>query len=210
VKRLLLAMVVTILSVRGAAAAEGGPVLAGVLGWDGKLQRVYVQILHTDDDEYTPTLWYFDLKSDRPAAPQLVDWSGGEVDDLHATRLAHLRRGLRPLHADEGTRSVLDAGAPAPWDSVESDVGHARRYVVRLVPGAGPEPALRVLTLDPGRHAVRSLREYAIPRTTARLAILSTEAVPLESGYEVQFPVLLGAGPGVADPIDPRAFDVRK
>jgi len=212
VRRLLLAMTTLLLCVRGAAADRAGPELADVLGWDPKLQRVYVDIVHTDGSEYTPSLWYFDLRSERPATPMVVDWSGGEEDDLYAKRIKALEKRLRPLRVDERTWSMVDdvVSVPAFFDSVESDVGHEGRYVALCHPEFGSSESFRVFTLDPSRHAVRRLRQYSIPGTKAKLAILSCESKPEETGYEIQFPVLLGAGPVPADPINPRAFDVRR
>ena len=213
-RRVLLAMsaaVALALCARGAAATVGGPELARVLGWDHRLQRVYVQIVHTDDDEYTPTIWYFDLKSDRPGAPQRLDWSGAEEDPFHRKRVADLRRRLKPLVAEEEVESMLrfEFEPPTRYDSVESDDGHRQRYLARVAPGPAREEHFRVLTLDPGRHAVRCLRQYALPGSRMTLMILSTEAVPMEEGYEFQFPVLAG-GAGTADPIDPETFNVRR
>ena len=211
-KRLVLAAIAVTLCARAAGATVGGPELARVLGWDPKLERVYVQIVHTDESENTPTLWYFDLGSDRPAQPRYVDWSGGEGDVLYDQRLAGLQKTLHPLRAEEAVESTLGFAfdVPARWDSVLSDDGHRPRYLARAASGRNADEHFRVLTLNPGRQAVRKLREYALPGRSARLLILSCEAVPMEEGYEIQFPVLTRAGPGTADPIDPRAFDVRR
>jgi hypothetical protein len=215
VRRILLAMLLAVAlglpCARVAAAAEGGPAVAEVIGWDAKLKRVYVQLVHVEESEYSPALWYFDLRSARPAVPQFVDWTGAEQDDVYERRFARLRRHLHGLQPVERSQSVLDfgAGPGAPRDSVDADGGRLARYVSRVRPAPGGADSLRVLTLDPGRHAVRRLREYALPGSGARLAILSCDAMRVESGYEVQFPVLFGAGPGTADPLDPEAFDVR-
>ena len=189
-----------------------GPELVRVLGWDRKHQCVYVQIAHTDDDEYTPTIWWFGLRNLMPAAPHRLEWSGAEEDAVYEKRLADLRRTLKPLVPEEEVDSMFAyySVAPVPCDSVESDNGHRARYLARVATGPMSEQHFNVLTLDPGRHAVRLLREYALPGTSAVLDILSTEAAPVEQGYEVQFPVLVVQGRGTADPIDPESFNVRR
>ncbi len=210
-RRMLLAILGILLVARSATASFGGPELARVLGWDAKQNAVYVQIVHTGETESTPTLWRFDLGGGLPARPHYVDWSGGEEDDLYHQRLARLEKTLRPLHAEEAVGSMVQHGPEslAPYDSVESEQGMIARYLAPAGFGRSETEQVRVLTLDPGRSAVRLLRKYAIPGTSAKLLILSAEAEPMESGYEIQFPVIAGA-PGTADPIDPRSFNVRR
>jgi len=225
-RRVILAVLLAALCARGAGATVGGPMLAEVLGWEAKTHRVYVAFVHRDEGGDPPSVCFFDLASAVPATVHFLEWGRRAEDSTVSRRIATLSRRLTVLRPESWDESLVDDGyrAPAPYDTVESDSFRRPRYVARVSKGFGWQ-YFRVLTLDPGLHAVRRLREYRIPGTTAWLMILSCVADPEEVGYEMQFPVLVGAGRGTPasaagtgstpldsdlPPIDPRSFDVRR
>jgi hypothetical protein len=205
-------MAIVTLGVRGAAATVGGPELAQVLGWDAAAKRLYVQIVDTGAGEQTPAVWYFEIASLRAAEPKFVAWSGGEEDPLYHARFLDLTRKLVPLKLEEPVEAMLsrEREPAAIHDSVDSDNGRRPRWLASVGVGTSASDHVRVLTLDPGPHALWRLRRYTVPGSAAKLEILSCESLPEEGGYEVQFPVLTGAGAGTADPIDPWTFCVHR
>ena len=98
--RLALIMFTTLAA--SARAYTGGPQLIDVLGWDAKMERVYVRSEPRDEGYSFGSVYYFDLRSSAPATPRLVGWSRSEsaanepdqADHVRALR-ARLRR-LRP------------------------------------------------------------------------------------------------------------------
>ncbi len=210
-RRVLVVLAMSLLWIRGATATDGGPQLAEVLGWDAGAKRVYVRVLHEDARGDSPTVFYFDLLSTQPAqARQLQMLKGESYEEVWAAeerRTASLRRRLRTLRMTPVT-SFVRGGIPSVHDTVSTPDGPRRRYVMSTQPGHSCyDSTLRIITLDPSPNAVRRLARYELPGTKAELLILSCEGEPHEGGYEIQFPVVLGAGPGTADPIDPMDFN---
>lgn len=211
-RRVLVVLAMSLLCIRGATASGGGHQPAEVLGWDAGAKRVYVRVLHEDARGYPPTVFYFDLLSTQPAEARQLQRANDDVygEDFWAAeerRTASLRRRLRTLRMTPVT-SFVRAGIPSLHDTVSTPDGPRPRYVMSTQPGYScHDSTLRIIALDPSPNAVRRLARYQLPGTNAELLILSCEGEPHEGGYEIQFPVVLGAGPGTADPIDPRDFN---
>ena len=133
---------------------------------------------------------------------------GEEFPTAETSRTDALRRGLRPLREIDVTyrTAFLDGAPSAVADTVYTPDGVQPRYIysMRLVNHC--VPSLRVLAWRSSPNAVREVARYALPNTSARLAIFSCEGGPDEAADEIQFPALFGEGCGTADPIDPRTF----
>ncbi len=204
----MLALFLSVVSVQSVAASTGGPSVCEVLGWDASAWRVYVGFVHLDESGSPENVFYFDLRAPRPAAAvELKLDANRPPNPSEDPAIRSLKTRLTPLTSRQPLESIIEAETtPVAHDSVASDVGPRPRYRCDVAPRG--DQYLHVLTLDPGRHAVRRVGEYAIPGERAMLVILSTESLALEGGYEVQFPVLMGAGPGTPDPLDPMVFCV--
>lgn len=181
---------------QGTDASTGGPLLARILGWDAKSQRVYCQQLGWDESLERECIYYFDLRSARPEKAQVVPWSvgaHGARDTVFARRFSALRRRLRPLEADFAravptqARVISDSAVVLPHFS-------GRRFVVDVErePGEGPgPPELRVTTYRSGGD-VRILCQSRLPGFAERIAIVSCIGDTDEGGNEVQRAVILG------------------
>ncbi len=99
-----------------AHAYHGGPRTVAVLGWDAAKERIYCQqVGHDESVGERSLLYYFDLRSNEPERPRVLEWSRkqptdveDEADSLYRTRLQRLERGLRRLPiVDEHEPSIV-------------------------------------------------------------------------------------------------------
>src|SRR5438094_10635761 len=91
---LCLALIVSAMMVGSASAYTGGPQLIDVLGWDAKVERVYIRTAPQDESYEFGGVYFFDLRSQHPAVRRRVSWSRPETaaDDVdQAARVRALR-----------------------------------------------------------------------------------------------------------------------
>jgi hypothetical protein len=198
-------------------AYHGGPRTVEVLGWDAAKERLYCQqIGHDESGGERNLLYYFDLRSNDPERPRVLEWSRqlpgsfkGESDSLFRLRLQSLQKGLRRVPiVDEHETSIVRGSVAAETtlvidatrDSAKCVVIDASAWCWRGV------PELRISTF--GSQDIRCLRRYAIPGRPGRLLVLSYRGDPWEP-EEVQRAVLLMRDPAVRTQVLDEPWGVR-
>ncbi len=186
-----------------AHAYHGGPRTVAVLGWDAAKERIYCQqVGHDESVGERNLLYYFDLRSNEPERPRVLEWSRkqptdveDEADSLYRARLQRLERGLRRLPiVDEHEPSIVRGKVGAESTLTHAEWGQTvRRAVVEASAWCWRGvPELRISTYH--QQDIRCLRRYAIPGRAGRLLVLSYHGDPLEL-EEVQRAVLLMSDP---------------
>lgn len=183
-----------LLSAVAAHATVGGPDPLTVLGWDAAAKRVYVHQHEWNAGGMFGTIAYFDLASAEPGTLRLLPWSRNTGEDsvrdpVLLTRLASLKRRLRPLAPEPGT--VL----PFRSEIVRED---------SLAWWTGPVPRRRVRATWDDRLLVevddfrdgRIVRTgvWRIPGRREHVWVLAWIGDPDEGGYEVQRAMLVLEG----------------
>jgi len=205
---------------RTALAYNGGPVSVEVLGWQESNGRIYChQIGHDESGGEKDRIYYFDLHSGSAAIPHVLAWSKGQpspisIEDslrtvaimgpqwrpsveesLFKTRLANLRRSLRPVPTVDTRPTQLPSRNIAERDTTVGLGYQVRKQVREVELTCGPNhPPSKLQISTYGHDEVRCDRRFTPPGVDGQLVVLTYHGDPWPMLEEVQRAVWIPCG----------------